>query len=278
MKKALVILLFLKFVFLFNAGLAAQEQKQTNVQEVNKTASQVELQFLKDEINEYRKFIQQEREEHQKFLESYYDKTLDLFYILGIVIIALVTIFGLTSIWQIKKSVNRLFSKYTLSLISRENEQLKISIDDLKNVVNRETLYLNKRILFLCSPFDQKKLERRELQMIYSRGIKKENLIMINNLDEVVQNLEKNSVDLLLYYYNPIEQKIDQILHDLIDYLKKKDKSIPLIVYNFEKPGERGQLFPNDSEKMRSYPYHLAANFPITLVNQTYSTINYILV
>jgi len=274
-RKRIILLLTLQFLVIIFLDLGAQQPNPAAVQQQNKNTTAAELQFLKDEITQYRDFIQQEREQHQQFLESYYEKTLYLFYIIGCVIVFLITSFGITSIWQIKRSVHRLFDKYTVSLLTKENESLKQYIDDLKKVVDHETRYLKKRIVLLCTADDQHKLEQQELPMIYARGIRSENLKIYNQITDVMQAVKNNTIDLLLYYYNPDEQKTDATLHKLIDQLKRNDKPIPIIVYNFDKPNERGQLFSKDSEAMRSYPYHLAANFPITFVNHIYTTINY---
>lgn len=270
------ILFFIIFLLLLlTIQSYSQSVGQTDKQNEKSTISAEELRFLKTEITTYREFIQQEREQHREFLESYYEKTLYLFYIIGSVILFLITVFGITSIWQIKRSVHRLFDKYTVSLLTKENESLKQYIDDLKKIVDHETRYLKRKIILLCTDDDQNKLEQRELPMIYARGIKGDNLKIYSQISDVTQAMKNNSIDLMLYYYNPNEQKTDATLHKLIEQLKKNDKPIPIIVYNFDKPNERGLLFSKDSEAMRSYPYHLAANFPITFVNHIYTTINY---
>ena len=275
MKRHKILILSFLLIVISWGELQTQQAPQTTPQNTTRDINAQELQFLKSEIENYRKFIQEEREQHQKFLESYYDKTLTLFEIIGGIIVFLISILGITSVWQIKKSVAQLFEKYTVELIANENKPLKLSIQDLKNIINRETRYLSKRIMFLCTNEDRAKLEQCELPMIYARGIKNENLLVTSQFDAISKAVQNNTVDLMLYYYNPSTDEKDLIFEELINLLINSGKKIPLIIYNFEKPGVRGQLFNDDSTLMRSYPYHLAANFPITFVNHIYTTINY---
>ena len=275
MRKGIILFILLLLMFVYVAELYGQQTNQSLLKNESKILSADELQFLRNEIKNYRDFIQQERKQHQEFLESFYNRTFSLFSMIGGIIVVLVTIFVGTSIWQIKKTVHRLFERYTIELITEKSEPLKISIDRLNGVISRETSYLNKKLVFLCSANDRSKLEGRELPMIFARGIKSENLEIVHQLENVSQAIDTQTIDLMLYYYNPNDQKTDPLLHKVIERLRKANRPIPIIIYNYDKLNERGQLFGNDSAVMRSYPYHLAANFPITFVNHIYTTINY---
>lgn len=275
MKVKIKSLLLLLVVLVWTDSIFSQTTSPANNQDSNQINSE-ELKFLKEEIKQYRDFIQQERNEHQNFIENFYSKILTSLQFFGGILLFFVSFLGLTSIWQIKKSVTRLFEKYSVQLISKENRLIQLSIDEIKGVIERETKYLTKQILFLCSPTDIIKLETRELPLIFNRGIKRDNLKIITEYESLSNAVLNNQVNLILYYYNPNEQEKDPILKKLIEFLKIEKKQIPLIIYNFEKPGVNGQLFGEDSKIMRSYIYHLAANFPITLVNHLYTTINYL--
>lgn len=246
---------------------------ETNPEGKNYEQIEKEYQFLKEEIRDFRDHIAMERQAHREFLEDTYSKLAWFIGVVAAVVGGIIIFFDFRTKKDIKDTVQRRFREYTKGLINEENEQINISISDLKKIINRETNYLNKKIVFWGSEIDKSRFENRELELITTRGIK--SIIFAENQNDLNKLIKDEKIDLIIYYYNPTAEKIDPILHQLVSFLNGNKKRIPLLVYNYEKEGEAGRLFSSDWKIVQTYPYQIVPNSPITLVNHLYTTINY---
>lgn len=272
MNKILLIL----FINIFNFSiLIAQQQFEKKINPMGEKYEQIEkeYQFLKEEIRNFRDQIALERQAHREFLEDTYSKLAWFIGVVAAVVGGIIIFFDIRTKKDIKDTVQRRFREYTKGLIDEENERINISISDLKKIINRETSYLNKQIVFLGAEKDRQKFQNRELQLINARGI--QFIKFAEKAEEINKLIAAEKIDLIIYYYDPTENKNDPVLHQLISILDNNGKKIPLLVYNYEKEGEGGRLFHSDREKVQTYPYHIIPNSPITLINHLYTTINY---
>ncbi len=178
--------------------------------------------------------------------------------------------------WRTRREVRyfkRYFEQQGNALIEEKHREIDRLLSILRGRVDRETAYLSKSILFVIPEADVNKFESRELAILRARGI--QNLQVRSNIDSMMQAIADGAFDTIIYCYNPTSQEDgDANLQRLIDVLCLRNSTIPLIIYTFEK-GEGNRLYDIDHQKTTKYSYSLLANFPITLVNHIFTTINY---
>jgi len=235
--------------------------------------SKEQYEFLKQQNKDFRAFVEKERHEHRQFLEDTYKKIIWFFGTIAVVLLALIGFMGWRTRREVKSSFKRYFEQQGNALIEEKHREIDQLLSILREEVDRETAYLSKSILFVIPEADVNKFESRELAVLRARGIQK--LQVRSNIDNIMQAVAGGAFDTIVYWYNPTSQEEgDANLQRLIDVLCLRNSTIPLIIYTFEK-GEGNRLHSIDQQKTTEYSYSLLANFPITLVNHIFTTINY---
>ena len=285
MKKLSLILLILFLGNNIYVDLFAQNRDSTSDETVS--SIQKEYEFLKEQTKKYQEFVEKERAEHRKFLEDLYTKIVWFFSVVVAIVAGFITFLQIKNRKDISKLIDRsqkeasikvekLFKEHSLKIIDEKNKDIIISVDDLKKLLDYETNYRNKSILFLSSEADRKNFESRELPVIDSRGMKNHQLM--SNIDEAIPFIKNDTFDVLVYYYNPPvenpKETGDKNLQKILNMLLLRRSKTPLIIYTYEK-GERNQLYPIDMKLAVTYNYAVLANFPITMVNLLHTVANY---
>jgi len=270
--------IMLCFLVVALACMCAEANAQNIRKSTDTTSAQAqqEYEFLKQQVTEYREFVERERKQHQDFLENMYTKLVTIVSGFAVLITALLSFFGWQSKKDVAQTVKKLFEDHSLKLIDERNETIKFSVSELKRLLEKETKYQKKSILFLTSRVNLETFAQRELPIIAARGMK--NYKPMTSIEEAFPLIKTEAYDVIVYYYNPSGEKPkesgDSHFRDIVEFLKTRQAKTPLIVYTYEK-GENNQLFPIDREKLSAYPYIVTANFPITLVNVLHTVVNY---
>ncbi|MBD3375866.1 hypothetical protein GF406_12595, partial [candidate division KSB1 bacterium] len=191
-----------------------------------------------------------EREQHQKFVEDMYAKTYDLLKIFGFLISGILAVVGFTTVWGIRKAVHNYFFKHAKSEIDKEINAFRSELERNKRLLDQEIAYKNKKIIFFTHPADKDQLEKNEIELVYKRGISYDNLIIETDIRKLENKIQSGIYDLILYYYHPNKNETDPQLHAIIDMLKTSEHKIPIIIYNYKKPGINGRLFNSDGDKI----------------------------
>lgn len=104
-KVLLAIILF----SILNVGLLNAQNKEKN----NQAILDEQWKYLQEEIKNYREFIQHEMDQHQAYLESYYEKTVWIFGIALGSLIGFVTFLMLKTRSEVKKILKDMFYQQT---------------------------------------------------------------------------------------------------------------------------------------------------------------------
>lgn len=238
--------------------------------------NQTEYQFFKNQTKEFRDFVEKERTHHREFLEDLYTK---IVWFAGAIVtlgIGFFVFFDIRSRKDIKQIITQQFEQHGLQIIDEQNKSIKINIDALQQLLQQETNYKRKRILFLTTQADREKFTTRELKIIDSRGM--QNYEILHDFKKALPLIVRETFDVVVYYYNPAleegEKNGDQTMRQMLETLRFRQSKTPFIVYNYEK-GSAGRLYGIDMAEMVKYPYAVLANFPITLVNLLHTVTNY---
>jgi len=273
LKKAFIISFI---VILFCQILNTYAQKPSTTTTDSLAITQPEYQFLKTQTQEFRKFVEDERKHHREFLEDLYSKIVWFAGAAVTLAIGFFIFFDIRSRKDIKQMITQKFEEYGLRIIDERNKSIKIDIDALRQLLNHETNYKRKRILFLTSQADKEKFESRELKIIDSRGM--QNYEIMHDFDKALPLIVRETFDVVVYCYNPLindgKNEGDQAMLQMLETLRFRQSKIPFIVYNYEK-GIDNRINNNDKTEMDKYPYAVLANFPITLVNLLHTVTNY---
>ena len=272
MKK--IISLFIIGVICWLPNLDAQEEDRQS--EINLVQIEKEYKFLKGQLENYQSFIERERKEHRQFLEDIYKKIVWFSGIASSIVLGILIFLGIRTKKEISTSIDKLFEEHGLKIINERNENIRLKLKELENLLKRETNYKNRHILYIMSESDKDSFNNRELTIIKERGFK-ENQIETYS-EKVLDSIKRRSYDVLVYYYNPPAEKHentgDKNLQEILKYLKERSAKIPIIIYTYKK-AEHNRLYSIDNEEAAKYPYAVVANFPITLVNLLHTVTNY---
>lgn len=211
----------------------------------------VHYEYLREETRAFREFVEKEREEHRRFLESAYT-------ISGIAIgiIAVVfTILGIRSIQDVKKLAKLEYELKIKNLLEDELASTEQKILALRRLVAQEEMLINASLRFIVPEKVVPSFKRDELA--FFGGEKPQ--FDIGPLKEKEDFLKYNAI---IYYFDPDETEEDENLQMLLKQLM--GKFIPLIVYT------HGLWIQKTTKKaLDSYQFNSPANNIITLLNNT---------
>lgn len=238
-----IIIFFFTVSFLFPTPYASAQEVNRDIPPQQTSGAEREYQFLKDQTQEFRNFIQTERQEHQQFLER------TIKYLGGLLAVA--TVFGLGNYWLALQEAKKVGVKGVARAIRRNEEELRDVLEETTRKILGERLNLKKPVLIITNG-----LEQGEDKKMIDWGMT--NL----TVKSYSKNLDLSSPQVIIFHYDGKDKKD---LEATVERLLKERKNKPIIVYSKSRV---------DSEKLESYELRGYANAPLTLVNALYTTLN----
>lgn len=215
--------------------------------------------FIKNEIKEFRSFIETERHNFQTYIEC-------LLWLAGLLIALFIGMLGFLSIKTYKDLIpileNSIKEKIDKS-VDKNLEDVNEKIDALQLIINREILYKNSGILIVGDTNDFKSME--EEITILENYINKQcvKTIEINEFNKGISSLNPS----IVVFCNKNGYKEREQFINIIETLNKLKHSIPLIIYTY---GQQ-QLRDERTDIANSYFWTTYANNPVTLVGSIFT-------
>lgn len=251
-------LLFLFFVPSFLFG----EQDTIQV-----TAAEKHYEFLKEEIQNYRTFIQEERKQHQQFLTW----TVGIVGSLGLLLLG---IFG----WRTREDINatkdqlineaRLQVEAEIKTLVESKSYLKeaeLKYNKLTELVTQKLDVESGKFLFVGSEEKIKSMQGEEL-LTFGKAINEPVLV------SQIEDIDLEDYDVVVYRSNVDDQHEDEYLKSVLlpelTYLKNKKQIIPLVIYC---KGRSEFLSGETEEAVNQYGLATIANYTTTLIDNTAS-------
>lgn len=279
----LPLLYILVMAFAFPAYAEPQPAKHESVEILQRKVEELETemmrlrakdehyQFLKEEIQQYRKFIEQERNQ----IRLFYENITKIIGFIVTILIGVASFFGFKSIDDIKKMAQERIEKKLEQIEESAAQQInhlvqesighvKKNIEALQQIIQRETQYRNSRILAIGSKENLESMKQVEIPLLESKGIQLS--LQPYPVDDLAGLLRRGEFNIVLYRYNL--QDGDQQDPALCQILEALCTSIclPLMVYA---PSIR--VSKDDVQALNDYPLHTFANSAATLVGNLYS-------
>ncbi len=212
------------------------------ITEETPSAVEAQYEFLKEQVTEFRDFVERERIHHEHFVEW----TLGIGLAIFTLVFSVLGWIGIRSLTDAKKNIKDLVIKQFEEYINQESDEVWGTINDIAANVVGEKLNLNKSVCVVApNPSDEKEA-RFLVQILESRGLKSIDL-------KIGDAIELDGYELFVYKY---DANLEQHLIGLVRQLKNNPK--PLIVYSTERVV---------STEFSSYEWRLLANTPLSLVN-----------
>jgi hypothetical protein len=240
-------------------------QTQVTLDDLNRQVQSLQAQkdnydYLKQEMAEYRQFLEKQQEEQQKSLQLYYTIILGG---LGLLVGFFIFMLGKTR-RDVEKQLKTLYENYALEVWGEKSTRLNERIKRQERILALETNYKNARVLVVVSTNDQKFVKDAIEEPLNERGIT--DILPVTELnDEIVYEIKKERFDVIIRYYNlPTgSESVDEAMNQLVDLVIDSKIHTPLIVYTYRTE----QMSKKDRDRILDYRYAVAANFPITLVD-----------
>ena len=224
------------------------------------TSTTEELDFLKEQTVAFQSAIQSERTAYIDFIEFTLNK---LQWLIGAAAAIFLFVGGAT-IWQIKEKAEPVIQGFVNSYLQGVTKK---KIDPLVKKVEEELTHRTRKTVFLVPEGEQRVVEAERLLL--------ERRFTVSVETDVAAS---KKADLIIYLYSPGSQTAtDQQLYTLIEQLKKNGGNKPVIIYTYGRcPDSGDRLTVADQEYLKkNYShYYVLANFPATLVNSVFTTLN----
>lgn len=254
------------------------KRQVTNLEsQVTSLRAQLEQQLaIREELKEYRSFVEQERREAREFLETL------VRWGSGVVALFL----GLTGFlgiktWkdardQIQQSTKALEKQAELQIagVKSKSEEaiqqvaeesvgrLKSKLNALELAVSRELLYRKAFVLVVGAEADVEQMDT-ELCLLRGKG-----LTIVSapySVTDLNDRLQDGKVDIVIYRYHPDASGQDPAFRPTIDAIRDCGRDIPLLVYT-----PSVTVTGRDQEAMNGYCWSTPARGGATLVSHTY--------
>lgn len=231
---------------------------------------------FQEENKKYREFIQEERAEHQIFLERTYKIT----GIVVTVVIFFLGFFGWNTFKGIQDSRKKIEEAATGRLVAFENsmndyrtrfndaqQNLKLAESDYNQFLSyyKDINPIKGRYLLIGAT---EKLEVMKTQEVprFEASLGKLELL---TTDEVQANgFYEGSYDVIIYRYSPNDKGEDAVLESILQKLKA-GVSIPVLVYSV---GQSERIGGSTYDKLVDYGLFNMATNPVTLIDNAAST------
>jgi hypothetical protein len=233
-------------------------------------AQQDNYQYLKEETQQYRTFIERERDQSRQFLEDMMKY--------GALAIALVggvaTFFGWKTMQDVRKHIQESSEKKLSEIrdqaianvaaavenrVSGVRDELVVTLTDLNR---REQWYKRARVLAVGQGEDLDTLIQPAFSVLEQKGLRVE--LATHPVAGLAEHIRQGDVNILILRYAPGADKRDPYLSVVIETLREIGKPVPLLVY------AEGQVAGDDHALIRGYTWGTYANTYLTLVTNLY--------
>lgn len=257
-------------------NISELEQKVKDLEAENaRLRAEIEhYQFLREDTERYRQFIQHEQGEFKDFLErliTFAAKVIAVIVAVGGVAFA---VFDIKTVNDIRRQADRSIQEQARQ-IKRDAKQrmqmvakkalagLDSRINVLDDIVHRELMRRRARVV-ACSRFEHwRSLHPTVFELLSQQGIQIDSRILPNDMEPVMQSIQNGEIDILLYYWHPepgTNPPQDPVLDQLIHALQERSLQVPVLIYTTDHVDD-----PN-KKHAKDYGYATFANSPLTLV------------
>ena len=226
-----------------------------------------EYKFLKEEMKNFRAFVEKERKEHRQFLEYHYTKSGNMVTIFLSILSAfgaVLTFLGIRSIRTLREQAKLEYQSSLKALISEQQQSTEEKLQALRSLIDQESLWRKARLAFFAEDAFHTGIQNKELTHFTSRMTQ----VHLQNPAQSI-NWDSYPYDVCIYRFNPTDPQegIDPVLEAFIETLPTQDftKIIPLVIYA---PSSL-RVKESTQEKLNEYRIFSIANNEITLVNNT---------
>lgn len=216
-------------------------------------------QYLKEENQKFREFVENERKEHRQFLEDAYNRTTILISVFSGILAATGIFLGFLGFNRLKDVKDKALLEYEKQIkvilqAALANTDQKIQA--LQRLVNQEEMWISSRLRFIVPEKVIPTFKKEELA--YFGGEKPQ-----FHVAPFQEQEDWGSFHAIIHYFDPDDKGEDETLKKLLAQLK--GQSIPLIVYTHGLWIEK-----NETKKvLDAYQFNSPANNIITLLNNT---------
>lgn len=257
-------------------NISETQQKVEELEsEIARMRSEIEhYQFLREDMEQYRQFIEREQTEFKDFLERLITISAKVIGVVVTVASAMFAFLNIKTVNDVSRTTTRMYRR-KLNQIKRSAElrmqrvaekavaELENQVNVLLEIVQNEISRRQARVI-VCSKFpNTDALDATVLALLSHQGIQISARILPADTDSLVQSIENNQIDILVYFWHPepgTEPPQDPILDQLILTLQERSLHVPVLIY--AKTYVRGQ----NQQLAQDYGYATFANTPVTLV------------
>lgn len=226
-------------------------------------AQKEHYEYLRQETAEYRKFLERQQEEHRQFLERCYTIVTGAVVLLATIFTLIFSIMGWKSKKDARKDIKKFYKQKIAEIWDKETSDFRTTIQNIKKRIDHETAYKRAKVLIFASDSDASLIEEDLIQPLRQKDIK--NI----QITQDVNYIRKDTCDIVIRYYRPDPLTgTDLVMHQIVDRLNTINLHIPLIVYTSERIDDE-----NERKKLYSYRYALPAQFPLTLLHHTITSL-----
>ena len=207
--------------------------------------------YLLNDVEKFRDYIQTERTEHRKFLEELYSKTCWGIGILITLFIGIYSFLGWKSYKNIKEQTELYIIDQAKNIVKKANININNQIEILKNRIDDELSYKNAKMYI----FNLNKDVEDVMKIFHNKGV-----------GEIVSSKDLKELDktfcIAIFNINGCKDT-DKEFKNIISYLKKEKLNIPFLIYTSNRI---------NNDLLDSCPYYYSlANSKATLIINTFS-------
>jgi len=243
----------------------AQQNPPTPSASTIPSTAEREFEFLKEQQESFRAFIQQERTElrgqQRDVIEEINTLLTALAWVVSIftaLFVGSISFFGYKSRKQVKEIVEERFEGQIASEVQKMGTRLKSQLE-------REIHSLGRKIVIIAPESDLQRFRSLELPAMQKRGFA--NISFQTDSTSITPE----TCDLVVYWYQSETDQPDAGLLRVVEHLKSFGNTLPLIVYTFHKAEK---ISGSDRTLLTSYPMSYLANLPLSLISNVFSIIN----
>lgn len=233
------------------------EEKVTALEAENaRLRSEIEhYQFLREETERYRQFIEREQSAFKDFLEKLLGNSAKIVTLTLTVVGGVLGFFGVRTFKDIKLEMERQVQRKVQEKIAGTEAHVN-ALDDL---VRRELLRRNARVTVAATTDDLEALRPIVIKHLRRQGIQLKVAQLPDMMSALLTDLRNREIDILVYRYRPQRGNHDPVLDELVHTVLEHGLEIPILIYV---PGG----LQVGVEYVSQYGYITYANTPMTVV------------
>lgn len=237
-------------------------------------AQRDQYQYLKEETQQYRQFIERERDESRRFLE-------DLFKYVSVAVACLVAVGGALATFVGIRTVNDVRSRIQKSSVEKLNEIQGMAIaevgaavesqiagvrDDMVSALTElhrnQQWYKRAHVLAVGREADLLPMVKPALSRLEQRGLRVD--LAPYPMTGVADRIRNGEINIVIFRYGAARGQRDPHLPDVVDMLRNIGKPVSLLVYNETRVDDA------DDALIRSYEWSTYANSNVTLIGNLF--------